>query len=59
MLVDVLEKFHIVTNEFFEKYYPTISNCLVYIAELANLFAHFSEGGEIYKLAIDSMRKKF
>jgi len=59
MLVDFLEKFHIATNEFSGQYYPTISNCLVYIAELANLFDHFSEGREIYQLAIDSMRKKF
>ncbi|XP_070003220.1 zinc finger BED domain-containing protein RICESLEEPER 2-like [Nicotiana sylvestris] len=59
MLVDFLEKFHIATNKFFGQYYPTISNCLVYIAELANLFAHFSEVGKIYKLVIDSMRKKF
>jgi len=26
---------------------------------LANLFAHFLKGGKIYKLASDSMRKKF
>ncbi|XP_070029447.1 zinc finger BED domain-containing protein RICESLEEPER 4-like [Nicotiana sylvestris] len=59
MLVDSLEKFHIATNDFSRQYYPNISNCLVYIAELVNLFAYFSEGGEIYKLAIDFMRKKF
>ncbi|XP_070029535.1 zinc finger BED domain-containing protein RICESLEEPER 3-like [Nicotiana sylvestris] len=59
ILVDFLEKFHIATNEFSRQYYPTISNCLVYLAELANLFAYFSEGGEIYEQAIDYMRKKF
>ncbi|XP_070042860.1 uncharacterized protein [Nicotiana tomentosiformis] len=59
MLVDVLEKFHIATKGFLGQYYPIISNCLVYIAELENLFAYFSKGGEIYQLAIDSMRRKF
>ncbi|XP_070019985.1 zinc finger BED domain-containing protein RICESLEEPER 4-like [Nicotiana sylvestris] len=54
-----LERFHVATNEFSGQYYPTISNCLVYLAEHANLFAYFSEGGEIYEEAIDSMRKKF
>ncbi|XP_070022403.1 zinc finger BED domain-containing protein RICESLEEPER 4-like [Nicotiana sylvestris] len=59
MVVDFLERFHVATNEFSRQYYPTISNCLVYLADLANLFAYFSEGEEIYEVAIDSMRKKF
>jgi len=59
ILLDFLEHFQIATNAFSGQYYPTISNCLVYIAALSDLFVEFSEGGDIYELAINEMKQKF
>jgi len=57
-VVKFLHKFYIVTLEFSEAYYPTVTTTLVHIAEIYLLLSEFKKK-EKYKDAVEKMQAKF